>query len=82
MSALVNRFAIGDKTTTLTSPQLAAGSQCLIFYYYTHGNVTLQVNYVVNGKTAKVLWSHSGDDEQTWKRVEVSIPSSNNEYKV
>ena len=80
MKALTDKYLFAP--TTLTSPLLAAGSQCLIFYYYTYGKVTLQVNYVVNGKTAKALWSHSGDEVQKWKRVEVSIPISNNEYKV
>ena len=80
MKVLMNKISYAP--TTLTSPQLAAGSRCLIFYYYAYGKVTLQINYIADGKKTKVLWSHSGGDVQTWKRVKVSIPSSNNEYKV
>ena len=78
MNVLTNKYSFAP--TTLTSPQLAAGSQCLIFYYYAYGEVTLQVNYVVNKNT--ILWSQAGSKDEMWKKVELSLPTTTNNYKV
>ena len=78
MHVLLDKYSFGP--TSLTSPLLATGRQCLIFYYYAYGEVTLQVNYVVNKKT--ILWSQAGSNDQMWKKVELSLPTTINNYKV
>ena len=82
MSALVNKFALGDKTTTLTSPLLVAGSQCLIFYYYAYGEVTLQITYAAKDGTSEKLKSYTGSKDHTWRKASIALPSNKKDYKV
>ena len=82
MSALVNKFAPGYRTITLTSPLLVAGSQCLIFYYYVHGNVTLQITYAAKNDVSEKLKSYIGNKDHAWRKASISLPSNKKDYKV
>lgn len=77
----VNPAKYGTKTT-LTSPQLSAGSRCLSFSYYAFGEVTLQVTYEANKQLSRELWRQKGGDASVWQLLELTLPQDKTVYQV